>query len=62
MKIQQNNCTRITNSLFGNLSENVLIKPQLIKYKSFDGLEIPAFLYKPSNTTTTPTTALILKR
>ncbi len=55
---KQNNCTRITNSLFGNLSENVLIKPQLIKFKSFDGLEIPAFLYKPSNTTTTPTAAI----
>jgi dipeptidyl aminopeptidase/acylaminoacyl peptidase len=54
---KQNNCTRITNSLFGNLSENVLIKPHLIKFKSFDGLEIPAFLYKPSNTITTPTTS-----
>jgi dipeptidyl aminopeptidase/acylaminoacyl peptidase len=47
---ENNNCTRITTSLFGNLSENMLIKPQLIKYKSFDGLEIPAFLYIPNNT------------
>jgi dipeptidyl aminopeptidase/acylaminoacyl peptidase len=55
-KLQANNCTRITNSLLGNLSENVLIKPQLITYKSFDGLEISAFLYKPCITTTTTTT------
>ena len=39
------NCTRVTTSLIGNLSENILIKPQLIKYKSFDALEISAFLH-----------------
>ena len=27
----------------------MLIRPQLIKYKSFDTLEIPAFLYIPNN-------------
>ncbi len=42
-KQQESNCTRITNSLLGNLSENVLIKPQLITYKSLDGLEISCF-------------------
>ncbi len=35
-------CTRVTTSLLGNLSENMLIKPQLMKYKSFDSLEISA--------------------
>ncbi len=44
-----NNCAKITTSLYGNLSENVLIRPQLIKYKRFDTLEIPAFLYIPNN-------------
>ncbi|MDQ4074244.1 MAG: prolyl oligopeptidase family serine peptidase, partial [Thermoproteota archaeon] len=46
-KDNSGNCTRIAPSLFGNLDENSLIKPQLIKYKSFDGLEISAFLYMP---------------
>ena len=26
-----------------------MIQPELIKYKSFDGLEIQAFIYKPRN-------------
>ena len=39
------NCTNVTNSLYGNLSNDALITPQLVRYKSFDGLEIPAFVY-----------------
>ncbi len=45
-----NNCTRVTTSLYGNLSDDKLVTPQLIKYKSFDGLEISAFIYVPNNT------------
>jgi dipeptidyl aminopeptidase/acylaminoacyl peptidase len=43
----KNNLQKITHSLLGNMPENLLIKPELIKYKSFDELEISAFLYKP---------------
>ena len=46
----KNKCEKITTSLLGNLSINQLIEPQIIKYKSFDGLEISAFLYLPCNT------------
>ena len=42
-----NNAQKITHSLLGNIPENLLIRPDLIRYKSFDGLEISAFLYKP---------------
>ena len=45
----KNNIQKISYSLLGNISENILIKPDLIKYKSFDGLEVSAFLYKPKN-------------
>ena len=45
-----NNIQKISHSLLGNLPENLLIKPDLIKYKSFDGLEVSAFLYKPKDT------------
>ena len=38
---------KISHSFLGNIPENVLIKPDLIRYNSFDGLEISAFLYKP---------------
>jgi len=40
---------QITTSLLGNLPDYMLIKPEIIKYRSFDGLEISAFLYKPQN-------------
>ena len=38
---------KLSHSFLANIPENVLIKPDLIKYGSFDGLEISAFLYKP---------------
>jgi len=44
---KNNNVQKITHSLLGNIPENLLIRPDLIRYKSFDGLEISAFLYKP---------------
>jgi dipeptidyl aminopeptidase/acylaminoacyl peptidase len=46
-KDNDNNAQKITHSLLGNIPENILIRPDLIRYKSFDGLEISAFLYKP---------------
>lgn len=32
-----------------NIEKDVMVEPELIYYKSFDGLEIPAFVYKPRN-------------
>src|SRR5919199_370013 len=43
----KSNIQKLSHSFLGNIPENVLIKPDLIKYNSFDGLEISAFLYKP---------------
>ena len=42
-----NSIQRLTHSLLGNIPDNLLIRPDLIRYKSFDGLEISAFLYEP---------------
>lgn len=39
----------ITSSLLGYIADDVLIEPKVIKYMSFDGLEISAFLYLPQN-------------
>jgi Tol biopolymer transport system component len=46
----KNSIQKISHSLIGNISESLLIKPDLIRYKSFDGLEVSAFLYKPKDT------------
>ncbi|MBA3284569.1 MAG: S9 family peptidase, partial [Nitrosopumilus sp.] len=40
---------QITTSLLANIPKHMLIKPEIIKYKSFDGLEVSAFLYIPQN-------------
>jgi dipeptidyl aminopeptidase/acylaminoacyl peptidase len=37
---------KLTESLIGNIPSRKMIQPELIKYKSFDGLEIQAFLYR----------------
>jgi dipeptidyl aminopeptidase/acylaminoacyl peptidase len=39
--------TRWTRSEIGGLNPERFIEPELVKLKSFDGLEIPAFYYKP---------------
>lgn len=38
---------KITNSSYAGIDPSLFVEPKLIKYKSFDGLEIPAFLYLP---------------
>lgn len=39
--------TRLTNSLNPAIDPADLVESQIIRYRSFDGLEIPAILYKP---------------
>jgi len=38
---------QLTYSIYAGIDRSIFIEPKLIKYKSFDGLEIPAFLYLP---------------
>ncbi|MEK7176738.1 MAG: S9 family peptidase [Patescibacteria group bacterium] len=45
---QSKKYTQVTQSPQGVPSE-VMVEPELIRYKSFDGLIIPAFIYKPNN-------------
>jgi len=40
---------QMTTSSYAGIDPKIFIQPKLIKYKSFDGLEIPAFLYLPPN-------------
>ena len=39
--------TKLTDSLNPEINPNDLVESQVIRYKSFDGLEIPSILYKP---------------
>ena len=39
--------TRWTNSELGPLDPATLAEPRLIRFKSFDGLSVPAFVYRP---------------
>ena len=42
---------RVTQLTFSNLpalAANPLVMPEIVSYKSYDGLEIPAFLYRPA--------------
>ena len=38
---------QVTHSTYAGIDPDIFVDPELIRYKSFDGLEIPAFLYLP---------------
>jgi dipeptidyl aminopeptidase/acylaminoacyl peptidase len=38
---------RLTYSLIGNVPEEEMVEPELVRIPSFDGREVPAWLYKP---------------
>ena len=41
------NWGQLTHSIYAGIDRTMFTEPKLIRYKSFDGLEIPAFLYLP---------------
>ncbi len=45
--IDKNELKKLTNSLNPAINENDLVKAEVVRFKSFDGLEIPAIYYKP---------------
>jgi len=46
--IEPKKLSRVTSSDMAQVSPQTFIEPRLIKYKSFDGRELPAWLYEPS--------------
>lgn len=40
---------QLTFSIYAGIDRTMFTEPQLIHYRSFDGLEVPAFLYLPPN-------------
>ena len=45
--------TRLTQALNPQIKESELVSTKVVRYKSFDGLEIPAILYRPQGATPT---------
>lgn len=46
--------TQLTFANYAGIDREIFVKPKIITFKSFDGLEIPAFLYLPTSYTGTP--------
>ncbi|HEX9954692.1 MAG TPA: prolyl oligopeptidase family serine peptidase, partial [Allosphingosinicella sp.] len=47
--LKDSRLTRWTNSELGGLDPARLAEPKLIRFRSFDGLSVPAFVYRPRN-------------
>ncbi|WP_273378135.1 S9 family peptidase [Symbiobacterium thermophilum] len=47
LDIDAGTLTRITESMLGNVPEEVFVEPELVYIDAFDGLRIPAWLYRP---------------
>jgi dipeptidyl aminopeptidase/acylaminoacyl peptidase len=45
--LEKHETRQITNGMLGGIPEASLIEPELIRYPTFDGREIPAWLYRP---------------
>jgi dipeptidyl aminopeptidase/acylaminoacyl peptidase len=52
--------TRWTNSELGPVDPTTLAEPQLIRFNSFDGLSVPAFVYRPTNVAANVRTPVVM--
>jgi dipeptidyl aminopeptidase/acylaminoacyl peptidase len=43
--------TRVTDNFLGGIPETELVEPELVHFKTFDGRQIPAWLYRPHEAT-----------
>ena len=47
LNVESSELRRLTQSYFGGVPESEMVIPELVRYPTHDGREIPAFLYKP---------------
>jgi dipeptidyl aminopeptidase/acylaminoacyl peptidase len=52
--IEEGDLERITHSTLAGIDQGLFVEPELVHYKSFDGLGIPAFLYLPRSRSAGP--------
>lgn len=58
--MKSGNSNRLTSNLNPAIDESVLVNTEVVRYQSFDGLEIPGILYRPQGATqANPAPALI---
>lgn len=48
LDLQSGEVRRLTHSSMAGLDSATFIQPELVRFTSFDGLEVPAFLYRPA--------------
>lgn len=58
--ISNGETTRWTTSELGGLDPEKLVEPQLVRFESFDGLSIPAFVYRPNGIAANEKTPVIV--
>lgn len=58
--IAKGDLTRWTTSELGDLDPAQLAEPELVRFKSFDGLSVPAFVYRPKNAAAGTRTPVII--
>jgi len=46
--LRRQTVTRITDSFLGGIPEEELVEPELVHYPTFDGRQVPAWLYRPA--------------
>jgi len=47
LNLNDSTLTRLTSGFIGGIPETDLIAPELVRYPTFDGRQIPAYLYRP---------------
>lgn len=52
--------TRWTNSELGSVDPGSLAEPRLIRFRSFDGLSVPAFVYRPARVAAGSSTPVVI--
>ena len=57
--LRRRKATRWTESEMGGLDTSRLVDPRLIEFKSFDGMKIPAFYYRPAGAGPFPVVVMI---
>lgn len=58
--IAKGELTRWTTSELGELDPTQLAEPELVRFKSFDGLSVPAFVYRPKSIAANTRTPVII--
>ena len=58
--IERGGIVRWTNSELGPIDSRTLAAPQLVRFESFDGLSVPAFVYRPATAAANAKTPVVI--